>query len=94
MLSITGAIRDTSKEKLYNELDLESPQNSRWYRKLSYLYKVIANQYPSYLFNMIPRKNRSYPTRASDKIPLLGNKHIFSKAATFRQLLKNGIDLT
>ena len=61
-LAITGAIPGTSKEKLYNELGLESLQNSRWYRKLYLLYKVTANQFPSYLFNMIPRKNTSHPT--------------------------------
>ena len=52
-LAITGAIRGTSKEKLYNELGLESLQNRRWYRKLSFLYKVIANQSPSYLHYQI-----------------------------------------
>ena len=62
-LPITGAIRGTSKEKLYNVLGLESLQNRRWYRKVSFLYKVIASQSPSYLFNMIPSENTSYPTR-------------------------------
>ena len=38
-LAITGAIRGTSKEKLFNKLGLESLQNRRWYRKLSFLYK-------------------------------------------------------
>ena len=71
-LAITGAFRGTSKEKRYNELGLESLQNRRWYRKLSFLYKVIANQSPFYLFNMIPRKNTSHPTRGSDNFPLLG----------------------
>ena len=61
-LAITGVIRGTSKEKLYNELGLESLQKRRWYEKLSFLYKVIANQSTSYLFNMILRKNTSRPT--------------------------------
>ena len=33
-LAITGAIRGTSKEKLYQKLGLESLQLRRWYRKL------------------------------------------------------------
>ena len=61
-LAIAGEIRGTSKEKLYNELGLESLQKRRWYEKLSFLYKVIANQSTSYLFNMILRKNTSRPT--------------------------------
>ena len=48
MLAITGAIRDTSKEKVYNELGLESLQNRRWYRTLSFLYKVIAIPFLSF----------------------------------------------
>ena len=33
-LAITGAIRGTSKEKLYDELGLETLEKRRWYRKL------------------------------------------------------------
>ena len=90
-----GTIRDASKEKLYNELGLESLQSRRWYRKLSFLHKVIANKSPSYLFKKIPRKNTSHSTRGLDNVPLLGTKHnFFSKAATFQQLLRKEIDLT
>ena len=82
-LAIRSAIRGTSKEKLYNELGLESLQNRRWYRKLSFLYKVIANKSPSYLFKMIPKKNMSRPTRGSDNIPLLSTKHNFFQNSYF-----------
>ena len=76
-----GAIRRTSKEKVYNELSLESLQNRWWYRKLSFLYKVIANQSPSYLFNMVPGKSTSRPTQGSDNIGLLGTKHNFFQSS-------------
>ena len=33
-LAITGAIRGTSKEKIYHELGLESLEKRRWYGKL------------------------------------------------------------
>ena len=33
-LAITGAIRGTSREKVYQELGLESLQQRRWHRKL------------------------------------------------------------
>ena len=39
-LAKTGAIRSTSKEKLYQELDLESLQLRRWYRKLGMFYRI------------------------------------------------------
>ena len=33
-LALTGAVRGSSREKLYQELDFESLQQPRWYRKL------------------------------------------------------------
>ena len=42
-LAITGAIRGNSKEKLYNELGLESLQNRRWCIKLSYTKLSLTN---------------------------------------------------
>ena len=82
-LAITGVIRGPLKEKLYIELGLESLRDRRWYRKLSFLYKVIVNQSPSYLGNVIPRKNTSCPTRGSDNIPLFGSKHNFFQNSYF-----------
>ena len=70
VLVITGTIWGTLKEKLYNELGLESLQSRRRYRKLFFLYKVSADQSPYHLFNIIPRKNTSRPTRQSDSILL------------------------
>ena len=40
-LAITGAIRGTSKEKLYQELGLESLQFRRSFRKLGMFYKIF-----------------------------------------------------
>ena len=38
VLAITGATRVTSKQKLYQELGLESLRNRRWLRRMSYIY--------------------------------------------------------
>ena len=94
-LAITCAIRGTSIEKLYNEIGLESLQNRRWYRKLSFLYKVIASQSPSYLFNGIPRKDTSHHARVSDNIPLLSSKHNFFQSSYFPAAIKewNKLDI-
>ena len=40
-LAITGAIRGTSREKIYSELGLESLQDRRWYKKLCVFYKIL-----------------------------------------------------
>ena len=63
-LAITGAIRGTSTEKLYNKLGLETFEKRRWYRKLCCFYKVYKNHSPKYLFYIIPvtvsRYNKKY----------------------------------
>ena len=53
-LAITGAIRNTSREKLYEELGLESLQLRRWFRKLSCFYKLFNSENPHYFFKLIP----------------------------------------
>ena len=40
-LALTRTIRGTSKEKLYQEVGLESLQLRRWYRKLCLFYKIF-----------------------------------------------------
>ena len=49
-LTLTGAIRGTSTEKIYNELGLETLEKRRWYRKLCCFYKVIYKASISYLY--------------------------------------------
>ena len=39
-LAITGAIRGTSKEKLYDELGLKTLEKRRWHRKLCCFFKI------------------------------------------------------
>ena len=41
VLAITSTIKVTSKEKLYQELELKSLRNGRWLRRISYFYKII-----------------------------------------------------
>ena len=40
-IAIIGAIRETSKEKLCQELGFEYLMNRRWLRGIFYLYKII-----------------------------------------------------
>ena len=63
-LAISGAIRGTSKEKLYQELGFESLQHRRWFRKLCTFYKIFKNQSPVifmsyYLSKPLPTNTRS-----------------------------------
>ena len=59
-LAITGAIRGSSREKVYSELGLESLQDRRSYRKLCVFYKILNNMSPKYLSDIIPSTTRRY----------------------------------
>ena len=48
-IAITGAIRGTSKENMYQELGLESLESRSWYRKLCFFFKILKNKSPDYL---------------------------------------------
>ena len=76
-LAITGAICGSSREKLYQELGLESLQQRRWYRKLCYFFKRTKNKSPKYLFNYIPTVRSTYRTRNIDNIPRFNVGHTF-----------------
>ena len=78
-LAITGAIRGSSREKLYQELGLETLQQRRWYRTLCCFYKKLKSQSPKYLYSIISIHNMSYRTSQSNKIPAMNRKHDFFK---------------
>ena len=53
-LAITGAIRGSSRDKLYHELGLESLHDRRWYRKLCFYYNIRHKNCPLYLTELFP----------------------------------------
>ena len=82
-LAITGAIRGTSTEKIYQELGLESLKFRRWFRKLCHFYKIFNDKSPSYLFNLITNFNRVHNTRLSYNIPPIKVRHDYFKNSFF-----------
>ena len=81
--AIAGAIRGTSKEKLYQELGFESLQSRKWFRKLSLFYKILKYESPPYLYQLIPKPLTSYSTRNSENLPLIKANHTFFKNTFF-----------
>ena len=81
-LAITDTIRGSSKEKIYQELGLETLQQC-WYRKLCSFYKIIKSQSLKYHYSIIPTHNMSYRTRQCNKIPGINVKHDFFKNTFF-----------
>ena len=91
-LAITGAIRGSSREKLYQELGLETLQQGRWYIKPCCFYKILKSQTPKYLYSVIPIHNMSYRTRQCNKIPAINVKHDFFKNIFFLStIMESGI---
>ena len=76
-LVLTGAIRGTSKQKIYQELGLESLRDRRWCRKICLFYKVLKSENPKYLFSLISTRGSLYSTRNIHNIPLVNTKHNF-----------------
>ena len=80
-LAITGGVRETSTEKIYQELGLESLKSRRWFRKLCHFYKIFNEKSPSYLFKLIPNFNRVHNTRFSYNIPPIKVRHDYFKTS-------------
>ena len=69
-LAITGAIRGTSKDRIYQELGLETLSDRRWYRRLCLFWKIVNGKSPIYLKERIPNIQFSHNTE---------RKKLFSK---------------
>ena len=78
-IAITGAIRGTSSEKIFQELGLESLKSRRWLRKLCLFYNIFHKKYLTYLFQLITPSNNVYATRSSqsNKISSFKTRHNF-----------------
>ena len=94
-LAITGAIRGTSRDKLYKELGLESLQSRRWMRRLCLFFKVLKNEQPNYLFDIIPKNESTHNTRFHHNIPSLRVNRDFFKNSFFPSTIGewNGLDM-
>ena len=93
-LAITGAIRVTSSEKMYQELGLESLKLRRWFRKFCHFHKILNEKSSSCLFNLIPNLNRLRETKYSIEIPAIHTRHNYFKNSFFTSTISewNNLD--
>ena len=82
-LAITGVIGGSSREKLYQELGLESLKSWQWYQKLCLFFNLKKNKQPSYLFDIIPKVLTTWTTRNHKNIPLFNVKHEYFRNSFF-----------
>ena len=85
VLAITGAIKGSSREKLYQELGLESLSMRRWHKKLSLPFKIIKTESPPYLFSLEPKNNRRQITKNLNELPIFRVNHEYFKNTFFYQ---------
>ena len=81
--AIAGGIRGSSRERLYQELGLESLKSRWWYRKLCLFLKLKKNKHPSYLLDIIPKVLSTRTTRNYNNIPLFNVKHEYFRNSFF-----------
>ena len=80
-LAITGAIRGTSKERLYQELGFEHLEKRRWYRRMCLFWKIVNGFAPSYLSKLLPTKQASRnPTRQNRYVSFSKNTNYFANS--------------
>ena len=68
-LAITGAIRGTSKDKLYKELGFEYLSSRRWFKRLCLFHKIYHSKSPEYLYRLIPQPHNLFNLRNQHLIP-------------------------
>ena len=64
-VAIPRGIRDTSQDKFYEELGLESLQHCPWYKKLSYFCEFYKNEFSKYFFKLIAMRSSGYTARSA-----------------------------
>ena len=91
-LAITGAIKGTSRLKLYNEIGLESLKIRQWFRKFYAFYKIKSTGLSSYLFDLIPKSSHMNNTRSLEDVAALYSRTDIFKYFLFRLQYQYGIN--
>ena len=91
-LAITGAIQGTSRDKIYQEIAFKSLKSRRWYKRLSLMFKVMKEETPNYLINLIRKCEQTIRTR-NNRIPVYHCRTESFKHSFFLSTLKNWFNL-
>ena len=58
-LAITGAWKGSNRTKLYEELGWESLTDRRYCKRILHFHKIVINETPSYLTDLLPRRKNN-----------------------------------
>ena len=62
-LAINGVIQGTSRDSIYHELGLESLKSRRLYNRLSCMFKIMKEEAPNHMINLVPKCEATTRTR-------------------------------
>ena len=91
-LAITGAVQGTSCDKIYQELGLESIKSRRWHKRLSCMFKIMKEEPPNYLINLVPKCETNIRTR-NNSTPTFNCQTDCSKYSFFPYTLNDWLNL-
>ena len=94
-LAVTGAIKGTSKQKLYNELGLEYLKDRWWIQRLYFFHKIYNLKSTRYLYNLIPSVNRFYDTKNNTNVTSFNCRTEYFKNSFFPNVItpRNKLDI-
>ena len=91
-LAITGAIQSTSRDKIFQELGLESLKSRRWYKHLRCMFKIMKEEAPNYLINLFLKCETNTRTR-NNSIPTFNRRTDCFKYSFFSSTLNDFFNL-
>ena len=81
-LAITGAIKRSSHEKIYQDLGFESLKSRRWYKRLSCMFNIMNDRAPYYFKNIIQKCHQSTRLR-NNRLPTFQCRTVCFKNSFF-----------
>ena len=69
-LAVSGTWKGSNRDKILEELGWETLHLRRYFRRLITLYKILNDQAPKYLKDIIPRR-REYFLRSANLLPII-----------------------
>ena len=85
-LAVTGAIQGTSRERIYQQLGLESLRARRWYKRCNSMFKILKEEAPDYLINLIPKIEQTTRTSINRMLTFHPRTDFFSRILFFLPL--------
>ena len=72
--AITGAIQETSRQKIFQEFCLESLKSRLWFTRFCFMFKIMKNKAPKYIISLISMRTNPQHKKETCTNILLQNR--------------------